>query len=114
MEKEIKEMCDYFGWEYKSEQANELKNFWLTAEKRGREYDKKRMVDRFLGWKLPSEFHPDAGISFQREYNVEYNARRGLPPAISEPVGTNLFDADQAEEMIDYITGDDKEKPTQP
>ena len=66
----------------------------------------KRMVYRFLGWKLPDHFNPDAGISFQREYNIEYNAKRGFPPAISKPVGTNLFDADQAEEMVRYMVGE--------
>lgn len=25
----------------------------------------KHMVDRFLGWKLPESFSPDAGISFE-------------------------------------------------
>jgi len=63
----------------------------------------KHMVDRFLGWKLPENFHPDAGISFKPEFNVEYNAARGLPPQRHEPSGTNLFDATQAEEMVRYM-----------
>ena len=63
----------------------------------------KKAVTRFLGWRLPSDFNPDGGISFQREYNVSYNANRGLPPDIHEPTGTNLFTAQQAEEMIKYI-----------
>lgn len=63
----------------------------------------KRMVNRFLGWKLPEDFHPDAGIKFEPEYNVEYNAARGLPPSRSEPIGTNLFTAIQAEQMVRYM-----------
>ena len=34
----------------------------------------KHMVDRFLGWRLPEHFRPDAGISFDPFYNVAYNA----------------------------------------
>lgn len=29
----------------------------------------KHMVSRFLGWKLPKNFNPDAGISFKAEFN---------------------------------------------
>lgn len=29
----------------------------------------KHMVDRFLGWRLPDDFSPDAGISFKAEFN---------------------------------------------
>lgn len=63
----------------------------------------KHMVNRFLGWRLPEHFSPDAGISFKPEYNVEYNASRGQPPQRYEPIGTNLFDAQQAEEMVRYM-----------
>ena len=63
----------------------------------------KHMVSRFLGWKLPANFRPDAGISFNPEYNVEYNAARGHPPNRHEPIGTNLFDATQAEAMVRYM-----------
>jgi hypothetical protein len=63
----------------------------------------KHMVNRFLGWRLPEHFSPDAGISFKPEYNVEYNASRGKPPSRYEPIGTNLFDASQAEAMVRYM-----------
>jgi hypothetical protein len=63
----------------------------------------KYMVDRFLAWRLPENFRPDAGISFNPEYNVEYNASQGLPPARHQPSGTNLFDTTQAEVMIRYM-----------
>ena len=62
-------------------------------------------VNRFLGWRLPEDFCPDAGISFKPEYNVEYMAKQGLPPSRHEPTGTNLFNADQARQMIEYILG---------
>ena len=58
----------------------------------------KHMVDRFLGWKLPKDFSPDAGISFKAEFN-EYTAH----PMRHEPIGTNLFDVTQAEAMVRYM-----------
>jgi len=67
------------------------------------------MVQNFLSWKLPENFNPDAGITFNPEYNVEYMARQGKPPMRHEPQGTNLFDADQAREMIEFmITGSNR------
>lgn len=63
----------------------------------------KYMVSRFLAWRLPENFQPDDGISFNAEYNVEYNAARGLPPARRQPSGTNLLDATQAEAMVRYM-----------
>lgn len=56
------------------------------------------MVNRFLMWRLPENFNPDAGISFKAAYN------ESTPwPAKHEPVGTNLFDATQTEAMIRYL-----------
>lgn len=58
------------------------------------------MVHRFLGWKLPENFSPDAGISFVPEYP-------GMTgPMKHNPSGTNLFDANQAEAMIRYMLED--------
>lgn len=55
------------------------------------------MVNRFLAWKLPTDFRPDAGISFKPNYNQH------TPwPAKHEPVGTNLFTADQARAMFEH------------
>ena len=55
----------------------------------------KHMVDRFLGWKLPKNFSPDAGISYTRpNYAPEVDAT---------PSGTNLFDATQADAMVRYM-----------
>lgn len=59
----------------------------------------KHMVDRFLGWKLPENFSPDAGITFKATFN-EHTAH----PMKHEPTGTNLFDATQAEAMVRYMT----------
>lgn len=58
----------------------------------------KHMVDRFLGWKLPENFSPDAGISFKATFN-EHTAH----PMKHEPSGTNLFDAAQTAAMVRYI-----------
>ena len=66
------------------------------------------MVDRFLGWKLPDDFCPDGGISFEREHSAEYMAKRGKPPLRHEPIGTNLFTAAQAEAMIKHMLGDEQ------
>lgn len=58
-----------------------------------------KMVDRFLQWKLPEDFSPDAGISFKRNFNEHLT-----PPMRHEPTGTNLLNAKQAEDMVRYIT----------
>ena len=60
---------------------------------------------RFPSEKLPEDFSPDGGISFELEYNVEWNAKQGKPPQRHEPIGTNLFTATQATEMIEHILG---------
>ena len=58
----------------------------------------KHMVDRFLGWRLPENFSPDAGISFKATFND------WMPvPMKNEPFGTNLFDAGQVEAMVRYL-----------
>jgi hypothetical protein len=56
------------------------------------------MVRRFLTWKLPADFSPDAGISFKATFN------ENTPfPARHEPVGTNLFTATQAKAMVRHM-----------
>jgi hypothetical protein len=73
----------------------------------------KHMVDRFLQWKLPEDFHPDAGISFEREFN-----KHRPTPSINTPVGTNLLTAHQAEAMIRHLVEGlpykDDERPLTP
>lgn len=58
----------------------------------------KHMVNRFLQWRLPDDFAPDAGIRFDPVYNVHAS-----PPLRHEPVGTNLFSGGQAEAMVRYM-----------
>lgn len=60
----------------------------------------KHMVDRFLRWRLPEDFTPDAGISFTPDYNI-FTAH----PMKHEPTGTNLFNATQAEAMVRHMVG---------
>lgn len=58
----------------------------------------KHMAERFLRWRLPDDFRPDAGISFSPIYNG------GTPYAAKQqPVGTNLFTAAQAEAMARHM-----------
>jgi hypothetical protein len=63
----------------------------------------KHMVQRFLQWRLPENFNPDDGISFEPEFNVEYMAKQGKPPMRRSPQGTNLFCASQAEAMVRHM-----------
>ncbi len=61
-----------------------------------------KMVNRFLRWKLPKDFGPDGGISFNRVVNGserEYGS-------MWWPIGTNLLTATQAREMILHMLGD--------
>jgi hypothetical protein len=61
----------------------------------------KYLVNRFLGWELPKNFNPDAGISFVRSPNPYHD--RGAPEFYPMPSGTNLFDAEQATAMVRYM-----------
>jgi len=58
----------------------------------------KYMAERFLGWRLPDSFSPDAGISFDPVFNkgTQYERRH-------QPVGTNLFDYEEALAMVRYM-----------
>jgi len=58
----------------------------------------KHMVNRFLSWKLPADFGPDGGISFERVAGAD-----GPHPFRREPVGTNLLTATQAEAMVRHM-----------
>jgi len=61
----------------------------------------KHLVDRFLGYKLPANFSPDGGVSFDRFGN------KGTPHQYThEPSGTNLLDAEQATAMVRYMLTD--------
>jgi hypothetical protein len=55
----------------------------------------KHMVDRFLTWRLPKDFNPDAGIRYTRpNYGPDVDAT---------PSGTNLLSATQAEAMVRHM-----------
>ena len=58
----------------------------------------KHMVNRFLAWRLPENFAPDGGISFEpiSGKGTPFERRR-------DPVGTNLLDARQAEAMVRHM-----------
>jgi hypothetical protein len=58
----------------------------------------KHMVNRFLGWRLPENFSPDDGISFN-----PIAGEHGPHPFRRTPSGTNLFDATQADAMVRYM-----------
>jgi hypothetical protein len=59
----------------------------------------RHMTERFLSWKLPENFNPDAGISFKPEFNEHTDH-----PMRHAPTGTNLFDYTQAEAMVRHMT----------
>lgn len=65
------------------------------------EQQEKLIVERFLQWKLPSNFSPDAGISFEPDFNIHTDY-----PMKHKPTGTNLLNYTQATEMIRYILKD--------
>jgi hypothetical protein len=61
------------------------------------------MVNRFLGWPLPKTFGPDCGISF-----------KPLAHPNAWPIGTNLFTADEARAMFEYVLAATHTKPATP
>lgn len=66
--------------------------------------DIEKMVSRFLSWKLPKDFCPDAGISFKptKPYEGDEFGNSWWP------VGTNLLTADQARQMFEYVLSADE------
>jgi len=56
------------------------------------------MVSRFLAWRLPDDFSPDASISFNPPENAKGTHWW--------PTGTNLFTASQAKAMFKCLVGD--------
>lgn len=71
-------------------EANISAEYFFTAEQAVSGFNG-AMVDRFLGWKLPKDFAPDAGISFNE--------------GAWWPSGTNLLHAEQAKEMLQHVVG---------
>lgn len=67
-----------------------------SFEKMSREQFIQEAVNRFLGWKLPKDFHPDCGITFkapEKHHDSLYE---------DWPVGTNLLTAEQAKIMFEH------------
>ena len=58
----------------------------------------KRRVDRLLQWKLPENFNPGGGISFEKAISKD----RPSWPQKNEPIGADLVDRTQAEQMVRY------------
>ena len=58
-----------------------------------------KAAEKFLCWKLPENFSPDCGISFKSEsdFNHPEFGRHKF-----EPVGTNLFNFEQAKAMMAF------------
>lgn len=56
------------------------------------------MVQRFLRWQLPGDFHPDGGVTF-----TPVLGKDGPHPVKAEPTGTNLFSYTQAKAMIEHM-----------
>jgi hypothetical protein len=69
-----------------------------------------KMVDRFLGWKLPKDFGPDAGISFTptKPHDGDELGNSWWP------VGTNLLTADQARQMFEHCMDEEPCTSQQP
>lgn len=64
--------------------------------------DIEKITNRFLAWELPEDFSPDAGITFTPDFNV------GTPwPMKHRPMGTNLLNATQARQMIEYLLAEE-------
>lgn len=78
-------------------------HYFTAADGVGRVTDD--MVCRFLGWKLPKDFGPDAGISFNPTKPDSYDEPGWWP------VGTNLLTADQARQMLQHVVDP---KPAEP
>ncbi len=92
---------DINGLDYGSVDVAEI----LSAEVvRLRDIDK--MVNRFLAWKLPSDFSPDAGVTF--------NPGHITPSSPLWPTGTNLMTAQQARQMFEYVTAVESIEELQP
>ncbi len=74
-------------------EANIAGEHYFTAADAGRAVTDE-MVGRFLGWKLPQDFCPDAGISFKPTHPDRPDWW---------PIGTNLLHAGQAKAMLEHV-----------
>lgn len=69
----------------------------------------KHMTERFLQWKLPTDFSPDDGISFDRVCNMGTASQY-----YREPTGTNLLNYSQAKAMVQFMLGAEEKPPVDP
>lgn len=53
-------------------------------------------VNKFLCWKLPKDFSPDCGISFDGRQDDDWNKNK------TWPTGTNILTAEQARAMFEH------------
>jgi hypothetical protein len=74
-------------------EANIVGEYFFTADQAVSGVDSD-MVNRFLSWKLPKDFGPDAGISFTPYHPYD---------SPHWPSGTNLLHAGQAKEMLEHV-----------
>jgi hypothetical protein len=58
----------------------------------------KHMTEQFLRFKLPANFNPDGGITFEPTYKGFGGAE-----IKHEPIGTNLLNYTQAETMVRHM-----------
>ena len=65
------------------------------------------MVSRFLAWRLPYDFYPDCGISFDGRKDDGWNKNK------TWPTGTNLLTAEQAKAMLAHVLGAAPAAPAQ-
>lgn len=63
------------------------------------------MVSRFLGWRLPKDFAPDCGISFDGRKDDEWNKNK------TWPIGTNVLNADQARDLFVHLLSNEQIRP---
>ena len=75
----------------------------LAAVDETREEEIQDMVNRFLGWKLPPTFSPDAGVKFAPSNGMSRKEAYGK--AGWWPIGTNLLTADEARQMVEHMLG---------
>lgn len=89
----------WFGWPKSKPDMKIAEHFYKLGSNAVTEHQIKQMVDRFLSWNLPEDFNPDGGINYTKSASSLHCG----------PIGTNLFTATQATEMVRHILGLDNE-----
>jgi hypothetical protein len=73
------------------DRINQLEDTRMSIDAFDREKMVKALVDRFLGWKMPDSVCSDTCVSMRPYPHPRY--------------GTNLLNADEARQMIEYVLG---------